>query len=364
MKKYFILVAVLASVISCQKEANVSTDGKLMNVSFSAALEDNSTKVNYTKEASCYKGTWVSGDKISLISYNNENAEFTNSTKNMFSGSVTPWSGNKDIYAVYPYNSTPYTISDNKLTFDASVQDIAAGDANYANTLMVAKSNGSSSSLPGMCFKQAMAIVKLDITNVPSDVTVTKVAVINQDMYSNQTLVKSASINMADGTIDGTPAYTNNVVGTVTGATAGAETIVNFALLPTTTAAKYSFCVTLSNGDVYKKTLATAATFARNTMYTVAYDLASVKKEDILVMVNYTLDNTAVDISGYQRTMNGGVNAQTNASFGYINKTNRSDGSTPIDAKFVYCDLGKYLTPMVNGYSIETWVRFTSFVNG
>ena len=286
------LLGAAAMFTACESEETaLSTGGKVINVEIEGSLDTNPlTKVGYSpnNDKSTFAFSWHEGDAISLFvpgTTGNDNQQFlakTAAKSSPFNGKLTTWSGEKTAYAVYPYSATGYTLDNSNITVNqtSSAQTVDAGNTNrYANGLMIAASpkataaSASTYNIPKLNFKQAMAFLYLELSNIPSGESVVGMGVeAATDIFN-----ASATIKLADGTITGTPTKAKKLTATVSNHS-GTTATLPFALLPADLSGKaFDITVTTKKGSerkTYKRTISNGANFERNKFsYTNALDL-------------------------------------------------------------------------------------------
>src|SRR5574344_438502 len=318
MKKaliYSIIGLSALTAISCDKQndADMIPSGTRVNVTIKGGVQEAGTKVTYTPDGTTkYDFTWSVDDKVSLIvndggagNTNNEYTATTAAKSSPFTGSVTTWSDSKNVYSVFPYNATAYTITgaDNASTATVALsllnRSVVAGDGEgkYANTYMTASAanitaDGLSSTT--LNYHQVMSIVKLSITGVKSGETVTAVGM----EFPIAKIPTSAAVTLSDGVISSVSSSSTALYCKVTGATAATATMVDFALFPHDYTSegvgtdKLKFYVETTDGsNIVKSYLIKSIdrkAFLRNTIYTLSGDLTSLTPVNEYTEGSYT----------------------------------------------------------------------------
>src|SRR5574344_331641 len=318
MKKaliYSIIGLSALTAISCDKQndADMIPSGTRVNVTIKGGVQEAGTKVTYTPDGTTkYDFTWSVDDKVSLIvndggagNTNNEYTATTAAKSSPFTGSVTTWSDSKNVYSVFPYNATAYTITgvDNVSTATVALsllnKSVVAGDGEgkYANTYMTASAaNITADGLSSMTlnYHQVMSIVKLSITGVKSGETVTAVGM----EFPIAKIPTSAAVTLSDGVISSVSSSSTALYCKVTGATAATATMVDFALFPHDYTSegvgtdKLKFYVETTDGsNIVKSYLIKSIdrkAFLRNTIYTLSGDLTSLTPVNEYTEGSYT----------------------------------------------------------------------------
>ncbi len=265
-----------------------------VDVQIGAAMQQGSTKATYepNSDRSSFEFIWDEADQISLIVPDvaeNANAEFrvqSNGTNTTIMGELTTWSGEKEIYAIYPYQETKYSAgSDKTISISRSTQTIDLSDDRVENGVMVAAVSGATLSsdnmvgIPDLEFCQAMSFFLLELKDIPSSMSVTKV-----ELYSTDAIfVASANIDLASGEIvEGSESMTRSVVAEIEGQS-GSTAQIYFALLPVDLSSQsLTMKVTTSSGYTYSKIFNTATNFKRNTIHYLTTGAIGIYMEIIL----------------------------------------------------------------------------------
>ena len=246
MKYYFlgIVIALCTLIVTgCSKELDSISPpvGKQRTMAMQANTNSSQTRADYTDDGSVMKFSWRSGDKLSVVVdgvTGNENCQLSTSESGIstaFIGNVTGFTGSKDIYAFYPYNSTPYRVTGSGASATATLtlpnpQAYRVGGA-ISNSFMIGvgtatASEGSINASASM--KQVMSIIKLKITNAPGKVTGVKLR------CSEALFPTTAVVKLSDGTISNPGTLVKELSMTVTDETEGSNKEVSFAMFPTT----------------------------------------------------------------------------------------------------------------------------------
>src|SRR5574344_2151831 len=354
MKKaliYSIIGLSALTAISCDKQndADMIPSGTRVNVTIKGGVQEAGTKVTYTPDGTTkYDFTWSIDDKVSLIvndggggNTNNEYTATTAAKSSPFTGSVTTWSDSKNVYSVFPYNATAYTITgvDDASTATVALsllnRSVVAGDGEgkYANTYMTASAaNITADGLSSMTlnYHQVMSIVKLSITGVKSGETVTAVGM----EFPIAKIPTSAAVTLSDGVISSVSSSSTALYCKVTGATAATATTVDFALFPHDYTSegvgtdKLKFYVETTDGsNIVKSYLIKSIdrkAFLRNTIYTLSGDLTSLTPVNEYTEGSYTGYGIRIGATTWA-PVNCGYDA-TNYKYGKLYQWGRKDG--------------------------------------
>ena len=240
------------------------------------------TRADYTDDGSTMNFSWSDGDAISVVVNSvagNGNCRLTTSTAGKsvpFSGKVVGWAeGDKTIYAFYPYNSTPYTVTggDNPATATTLLtlpnpQMYTVGGA-IGNSFMVGAgaataTNTTINALASM--KQVMSIVNLNITKAPGKVKGVKLSCTEAVFPTTATVTLSTAEVLASGTL------ANELSMTVTDNTTEATKVVSFAMFPADLSAKKIRIEITFEGGKSKIIEKDGTKFLRNTHYVMGFD--------------------------------------------------------------------------------------------
>ena len=240
------------------------------------------TRADYTDDGSTMNFSWSDGDAISVVVNSvagNGNCRLTTSTAGKsvpFSGKVVGWvEGDKTIYAFYPYNSTPYTVTggDNPATATTLLtlpnpQTYTVGGA-ISNSFMVGTgaataTNKTINALASM--KQVMSIVNLNITKAPGKVKGVKLSCTEALFPTTATVALSTAEVSASGTL------ANELSMTVTDNTTEATKAVSFAMFPVDLSAKKIRIEVTFEGGKSKIIEKSGTKFLRNMHYVMELD--------------------------------------------------------------------------------------------
>ncbi len=215
-KKIIYLLCIIIGSVACEKTDHPTANKRIEIIA--EGTENANTRVSYEPEIGAdgnitkYSFNWNSTDNISLIvndaegNTNNELSVIKPGKSSFFSGSVTPWSGEKDVVGVYPYRTEGYTVQDTVIDSKATIllkgvsmtnQVIIANTNNYSNGLMVAQASGaialneSEYDIPNLQFKQAVCFIRLTITTPAGS----KIKTITLNGGEGSNLVGVADIN-------------------------------------------------------------------------------------------------------------------------------------------------------------------------
>lgn len=289
MKRQNLVVALCLglAVASCTKddEPNDFTPERVqMTISAKEADSEVQTRVGYDSDGTVGRFRWNSGDKFSFITNGvaaNSNCSFlTESTtaRGSFTGTATTWEGSQNVYAVYPYSNTAYTVTGPETLESATVDLSIPYNQSYTvggsldNAYMVAAASSTVDNV-SLSFKQAASIIKFDIIHVPAGLTVSSVSI---DLPGYSIPLKKR-VKLSDASASDAPnnSYNNYRKVTVSGAVAGEATTVQMALWPTDlSSVNVNIMVLLSNGASCGFTKA-GTNFERNERTSVTLDLDS-----------------------------------------------------------------------------------------
>ena len=244
----------VAAFISCDKhEIDTSSQiDRMIDVQVLALSENYATKVSYDEVATngSYAFNWEIGDKLSIIAPNNDNQQFTATQaakKALLTGSVAPWSGEADLYGIYPYSSTAYTITAAGETtlstalnrsIALSTTPIAGGSHNinkqgYLTTGAKATATSATAyNFPNLPFRQVMSFIRFNIEQVPAGNTVTKIVLSSTDA-TKSIFISKAIVNVKTANLTSRGhTFANAITIPITGSKAGAAMIFDYALFP------------------------------------------------------------------------------------------------------------------------------------
>ncbi|MCE8599862.1 IdeS/Mac family cysteine endopeptidase [Bacteroides fragilis] len=240
------------------------------------------TRADYTDDGSTMNFSWSDGDAISVVVNGvagNGNCRLITSTAGKsvpFSGKVVGWAeGGKTIYAFYPYNSIPYTVTGGDAPATATTlltlpnpQMYTVGGA-IGNSFMVGAgaataTNKTVNALASM--KQVMSIVNLNITKAPGKVKGVKLSCTEAVFPTTATVTLSTAEVSASGTL------ANELSMTVTDNTTEATKVVSFAMFPADLSAKKIHIEITFEGDKSKIIEKDGTKFLRNMHYMMEFD--------------------------------------------------------------------------------------------
>lgn len=214
--------------------------GKQVVMTMQTATDGPKTRADYTENGDIMEFSWRKGDAIKVVVMDaNKKYQLTTQAEGKsapFSGTVTAWEGEKQIYAIYPYDGNVTNINaDGTAIINANsdsqkyttVEGTTTTGA-MTNSFMVgvgtatASTDGISASVS---MKQVMSIIKLNITNAPGKVY-------GMELTSDENLFPAqATVNLNDAT--STPTYSvNKLTMSVTDNTEATTKAISFAMLP------------------------------------------------------------------------------------------------------------------------------------
>ncbi|MFI3320959.1 MAG: leucine-rich repeat protein [Rikenellaceae bacterium] len=289
MKKLiYPLLLTLPLFVGCEKSNNTTTptpneEEKTIFVTINGSNET-TTKVSYepNSDNSTYKFRWEEDDAFSLIvpSTLNNNQKFSTDTaseSSEFSGEIITWSGEKDIYAIYPYTTTGYTLDSSNSTIEVSLTTQilnASDDSDYSNGLMIALASDATASsdggynIPDLQFKQAMSFFQLELENIPTDETLIELG------FESDTEIfySSATIDLNTIAIDNSNSTLSTNISASISNQAYTTAMLNMAIAPVDLSGeKFTLYITTKDGDgnktKYIKEFENGINFTRNTFY-------------------------------------------------------------------------------------------------
>lgn len=264
----------------CNNETDATAQGG-KQVMMTMETSGPQTRADYNDDGSTMRFSWNSGDKISVVvngTTDNGNCSLTTAEAGKsvpFTGGVTAWgSTTKDIYAFYPYSSTPYIVTggDNSQTASATLtlpnpQEYLV-DGPITNSFMVGvgKANASGTAISAWAsMKQVMSIIKLNITNAPGLVTGVKLKC-SEALFPTQANVTLSTAAISSG-VSKTDILSMNVTDVVDSSKA-----VSFAMFPVDLSGKkFQVEVTFAGGET-KTIEKNGINFVRNMHYVMAFD--------------------------------------------------------------------------------------------
>ena len=252
MKRKLVYSMLVFALLSCSKEELVPPVQNVIDICAVALSENHTTRVAYSDDAisGIYSFKWDALDEISIIvpSTGNKNAKFITEQSSKIStlkGSVEAWTGEKDLYGIYPYREAkPYVITSSGITMLSSKLDekinlsapVGAYNINKEGYLTTgAKATAKSQTeynFPNLPFRQVMSFIRFKITAVPSNKMVRKVTLTSTDS-SKKLFISEASVNVktANLTTNGhTVSQTITLV--IDGSTVGGDVLFDYALFP------------------------------------------------------------------------------------------------------------------------------------
>lgn len=290
--------------------------GKQVTMTMQAATDGPQSRADYTDDETNNKMlfSWRSGDKISVVVdgvTGNENCQLSTTGEGKsaaFNGTVTTFTGTKNIYAFYPNNATgQYTVTDSDDPAKATVDFLSLSQAYTVggainNSFMVgigtATADGSGNITATASLKQVMSIIKLNITNAPGEVTGVKLKCAEKVFYL------MAKIKLSDASIiENYASDTNELSMTVTDGTANDATkAISFAMFPTNLTNKdITIEVTFNDGtnNIVKSIKKTGINFERNIHYVMSFDGTPEDPNVITVNgINVAVGNLVADGKG------------------------------------------------------------------
>lgn len=258
--------------------------GKQVVMTMQSATDVPQTRADYTEDGTDdtkMNFSWRSGDKMSVVVdgvTGNENCELTATAAGKsapFSGTVTTWTGTKDIYAFYPFSSTTYAISNGTTTLTLPTTQLYTIGGAISNSFMVGVGTATATDdaiNASVSMKQVMSIIKLNITNAPAKVTGVKLK------CAEALFPTTATVTLSDATITNPGNLVNELLMTVTDATTEATKAVSLAMFPTSELKeKYiTIEVTFNDGtdDIVRAITKKGIEFKRNTHYVMDFSAA------------------------------------------------------------------------------------------
>lgn len=273
-RKFIVLVGVLSlSFFSCDRVE--SSDSDLVHLSIGAKVEQEVTRGSYDPngDRSKFNFSWNGDDKIALIVSGvtrDQGEQFVvdaDGDSTTISGDIEPWSGEKNIMAIYPYSSECGVVDGEYVNVSLSTQTIDASSSIVENSLMVAAASGATlqgadmSGIPDLIFNQVMSFFYIELKDIPSGSSVTSV-----ELYSDDAIfITSAKVDMWSGKIIGGEVMSRSVMAAVVNQS-GSTAALNFALLPVDlSSTPFAMKVTTSSGYYYTKNFNVGTNFKRNT---------------------------------------------------------------------------------------------------
>lgn len=274
MKRSFFLLCWVVSLFSCSCDRVECDDVDLVHLSIGAVVDQGVTRGSYTPngDKSKFAFSWNDGDRIALIAddvTSSQGAEFQvkgSGAEATISGDIKPWSGEKNIMAIYPYSSESCYVNGDVVNVSIGTQVIDASSHKVENSVMVAASSGATlegddmSGIPTLSFNQVMSFLYIELKDIPAGSSVTEV-----ELYSKDAIfVESADVDMWSGEIRKGRAMTRSVKAKIQNQS-GSTTALNFALLPVDLSdTPFAMKVTTTTGYTYVKNFYAGSNFERN----------------------------------------------------------------------------------------------------
>lgn len=221
MKKLYTFALVFAAALftlSCEKEVEQVTvpeeeNEEMVMIHITGILDKEISKTAYDSEG---KMTWVDGDKVALIV--SQGAGYAYQNRNQYTleaayGDITEEGRNADFYGMVPYHQdgTKEWLSSGIAVYPVAISQI--NPSNYYNApyiklpssvsglassiaLIGLPDNETPADVTTFKFKTAMAVLKVNITDIPADATSIRLTT-NNDSYpvdGDFTLIKSAGL--------------------------------------------------------------------------------------------------------------------------------------------------------------------------
>lgn len=222
MKKLYTFALVFAAALftlSCEKEVEQVTvpeeeNEEMVMIHITGILDKEISKTAYDSEG---KMTWVDGDKVALIV--SQGAGYAYQNRNQYTleaayGDITEEGRNADFYGMVPYHQdgTKEWLSSGIAVYPVAISQI--NPSNYYNApyiklpssvsglassiaLIGLPDNETPADVTTFKFKTAMAVLKVNITDIPADATSIRLTT-NNDSYpvdGDFTLIKSAALS-------------------------------------------------------------------------------------------------------------------------------------------------------------------------
>ena len=291
--KYFAAGAALCALgmAGCSKDVTEEAGtqaSQQAEITLRAIADAPQTRAVYTENTTVQTKmdfSWQKGDEISMVVSgveNNKNVKLkaVNIGKKVnFSGTATSWEGSETpVYAFYPYNTVPYTVTGGNTPETATAQCTLPNPQSYtiggsiSNSLMVGAGTATIATTTSqvdvtMGLKQVMSIVKINITNAPDKVTGVKLKSTGETIFPTQ-----ASINLSTAVAQDQANKVKELTMTVTDNTDTPTKKVSFAMFPIDlTGKKINIEVMFKNGASQVLTKE-GINFERNMHYEVSFD--------------------------------------------------------------------------------------------
>ena len=355
MKKITFLAAAAAVCALCMAGCNndieepaLPATGKQVTMTVQASAAAPRTRADYTEEGDVMKFSWRSDDAISVVVNGvtgNENCQLTtteDANKASFSGTVTSWSGEKDIYTFYPYSAAGYTVTGGDTPETATVKFTLPDEQTYnasthaaTNGFMVGSGKASADDTgitASVGMKQVMSFVKLNITNAPAKVASVKLKC-NEAVFATK-----ATVKLSDATISGLTTKAKELAMKVIyddegTAKEGTTEEVSIAMLPDNLSNK-TIQVEIVFEDGKMKTIEKSGmNFERNKHYEVDFD-ATDAAAPILPAMSFVIDLTNYPQKTFSLPFGNYINTGN-----YTLTVNWGDGQTTTINPQTYIDL-------------------------
>lgn len=286
-KAFYLFFVALAGIVSCNKEIvtepEPAQDGELVKFSITGVLDKELTKTAYDADG---KMTWCDGDKAALIVYKGEG--YSNQNRNQYTleaqyndisvdGRTAVFYGMIDAhlntsdwlssgFAVYP--AEPVTQINPSNYYNAPYIKVPSSGSMLGLASSIILVGTPNSDVSNFNFKTAMAVLKVNITNIPAEAQAIRLSTSNSDSYpvdGDFTLVKSGDVvTVGLGNYQGWGNGYQSVDISSEGAIAGRDFFFNIPV-GTYPANTLSFeVVGASNQVLMKRTIAKALTLERN----------------------------------------------------------------------------------------------------
>ena len=208
-KAFYLFFVALAGVVSCNKEIvpepEATQDGELVKISITGKLDKELTKTDYDADG---KMTWVDGDVAVLVVYKGDNSnqnryQYTLAASNITDeGRTATFSGMIDQhlntsnwlssgFALYPVGVTQINSNSG---YNAPFIKMPSTVTGLASSIILVGTPNSDVS--NFNFKTAMAVLKVNITDIPADATAIRLSTNNTSypVDGDFTLVKSGDV--------------------------------------------------------------------------------------------------------------------------------------------------------------------------
>ena len=296
MKKLYTFALVFAAALftlSCEKEVEQATvpeeeNEEMVRISIRGTLDKEISKTAYDADG---KMTWVDGDKVALIVSKGDN--YSNQNRNQYTleaakGDITEEGRNASFYGMVPYHKddTKEWLSSGIAVYPVAVSQINSGNYYGAPFIKLPSTvDGLASSIvligtvdsdirsevTTFNFKTAMAVMKVNITNIPAEATAIRLTTNNNAYPVDGDFVLEKNAGLVTIGIDKYQGYGNgyqSVDITGEGAIASRDFFFNIPV-GTYPANTLSFEVRKNDQVLLKKTISKEITFVRNECLTV-----------------------------------------------------------------------------------------------